>query len=302
MLTKRYEVSDGIFHCADCTGKESGTDRGICITAYEGKAETLFIPSRIEERPVAGIGKKAFLGNQYLQHMIFPDTIESVGDWACSGCRSLQRVTMPKREIVFGRQVFQKTKNLYEISITGDSDSFSRLLAAAVTILEADYLLVPMQAGSAQWYHNLDARITAFLEESEESALKNLVYCAEEDMADKQERCLRELAQTKAYLAFLRLIYPERIEDAMQQRLTEYLRRRTKGCKDESAWEVVKKERRSKLSYCDKLYEIGGIREENVNAMLDDLGENNIELKAHLLKKWQDRKKALPMWEALRWE
>lgn len=297
---KQYKAAEGAFYYTE--EKSTKADVCLCITAYDGMAETLSIPSQIDSHPVKTIGKKAFLGNRYLRHIIFPDTIEAVGDWAFSRCYGLQKITMPKREISFGKQVFQKSNQLYDISIEGNDGTFDRLLAAAVTILEAEYLLTPLHVGSGKWCRNLDARIMAVLGESEESALKNLVYCAEEDMASKQEACLKELANQKACIAFLRLIHSERMEPDIRQSLTEYLRQRTKGCRDESAWEAVKEDKSEKLQYCDILFEIGGIHEENISAVLEDLKEDNVELKAYLLKKWQNMQQTNMLWEALKWE
>ncbi len=300
MLKKQYKAADGAFYYTE--EKSTETDVCICITAYEGMAETLFVPPQIDSYPVKTIGKKAFLGNRYMRHIIFPDTIETVGDWAFSRCYRLRKITMPKREISFGRQVFQKSNQLYEISIEGNEGSSARLLAVAVTMLEAEYLLTPPHVGESKWCRNLDARIMEVLRESEESALKNLVYCAEEDMASKQEACLKELANRKAGIAFLRLIHSEKLEPDVRQSLTEYLRQRTKGCRDESAWEAVKEDKSEKLQYCDILFEIGGIHEENISAVLEDLKEDNVELKAYILKKWQNRQQAHMPWEALNWE
>ena len=300
MLTKQYKAADGVFYYTE--EKRTETDVCLCITAYEGMAETLFVPPQIGSYPVTSIGKKAFLGNRYLRHIIFPDTIEAVGDWAFSRCYGLQKITMPKREIAFGRQVFQKTNQLYDISIEGDDGTFDRLLAMAVTMLEAEYLLTPLHVGSSKWCRNLDARIMAVLREPEESTLKNLVYCAEEDMASKQEACLKELAVRKACIAFLRLIHPDKMEPDIRQSLTEYLQQRTKGCRDESAWEAVKECRCEKLQYCDILLEVGGIHEENISDILEDLKEDNVELKAYILKKWQNRQQSHMPWESLNWE
>ena len=297
---KQYKAADGVFYYTE--EKSTKTDVSICITAYEGMTETLSVPPQIDSYPVKTIGKKAFLGNRYMRHIIFPDTIDTVGDWALSRCYGLQKITIPKQEITFGRQVFQKSNQLYDISIEGNDGSYNRLLAMAVTMLEAEYLLTPPHVGSSKWCRNLDARIMAVLREPEESALKNLVYCAEEDMASKQEACLKELANRKVCIAFLRLIHSERMESDIRQSLTEYLRQRTKGCRDESAWETVKEDKSEKLQYCDILFEIGGIHEENISAVLGDLKEDNVELKAYILKKWQNRQQTQRPWEALNWE
>ena len=297
--TKRYELPEGIIYYNDYADKTGRADNGICITAYEGNAEQLLVPECIDNYPVYAVGKKSFLGNRSLRRIVLPDTIEIIGDWAFSRCRILKNITLPKKNICFGTQVFQKSEQLYEINFEGSNEAVSRLLATAVTLLEAEYLLSPLEAGSNNWYQSLDSRILTILSESEDSALKNLVYCAEEDMGAKQEACLRALAHRKVYVAFLRLIYSENITDVTKQTLTDFLLQRTKGCKDESAWEFVKENSYNKLQYCDKLFEINGINEENINDVLDDLGDDNVELKAYLLKKWQGRGQNVDIWESL---
>lgn len=291
--TKRYELSGDALYYTEY-------DSGVCITAYEGGTMQLAIPPDIDDRPVIAIGKKAFWNNRYLQSIALPDTIETVGDWAFSRCYALESVNMPGREIVLGNHVFQKSAKLQEIYFPGAAKTLAALLAVAVTGLEAEYLLNPAQVGSSDWYKSLDARIFTVLEEPEESALKELVYCAEEDMGAKQEACLKELAYKKAGIAFTRLAHDEGITPVMHQKLAAYLKHRTKGCRDESAWEAVKGSPSRQLQYCGILYGIGGIHDQNIDKVLDDLGEGNIELKAYILKRWQERQRTVDLWEQLK--
>lgn len=302
-IQKQYELQDGIIYYNEYDRRSVKEDPFLCITAYEGTAEFLAIPPQIDSKPVTAIAKKAFWGNRCLQHIVLPDTIDSVGDWAFSACYMLRDITLPYRDIDFGKQIFHKSEKLHEIFI---SDSFMekdkalpKLLAMAVTTLEAEYLINPLQAGNDNWYQNLDSKILTVLNESEESALKNLVYCAEEDMGAKQEACLKALAYKKAGIAFMRIVYSNKITDVMEKQLTDFLLQRTKGCKDESAWEFVKESHNMRLKYCDKLFEINGINDENINEVLDDLDEDNVELKAYLLKKWQRRGQNIDIWESL---
>ena len=302
-IPKQYELQDGIIYYIETARRDVKSDISLCITAYEGTAEFLVIPSRIDNKLVTAITKKAFWGNRCLQHIVLPDTIDSIGDWAFSACYMLRDITLPYREINFGKQIFHKSEKMHEIfisdSVMEKDKAIPKLLAMAVTVLEAEYLLNPIQAGSDNWYQNLDSKILTVLNESEESALKNLVYCAEEDMGAKQEACLRALAYKKAEIAFTRLMYSNKITDVIKRTLADFLLLRTKGCEDESAWEFVKESHNMGLQYCDILFEINGINEENISEALDDLGEDNVELKAYVLKKWQSKAQSVNIWEAL---
>lgn len=290
---EKYELPEGIISCY------INRDGSLCITGYEGTEERLYIPAQIGEYKVKAIGNKAFLDNRMLSRIILPDTIEEIGSWAFSRCRRLKEIALPRREIAFANRVFYKTEALREISVEGRGQTVAKLLAAAVTVLDAEYLVQPLQAGSDKWYQSLDARILTILKESEDSALKNLVYCAEEDMSEKQEIALKEQKYRKAEIAFLRLIHSDGIAPGMKQYLIEYLNQRVKGCMEETAWEVVKENRENQLLYCEKLFETGGINEGNINAVLDDLDENHIELKAYLLKQQQNQMRSVDLWNRL---
>ena len=293
MNVNKYTLPEGTFSCLrqknDC----------YCLLDYEGDARELFIPSRIDGIPITSIGKKSFWRNRYIQHVILPDTIELVGEWAFSDCLLLHKLTIPKKEISFGNHVFQKSKGIEEISFEGSSISINRLMASAATVLNAEYLINPLQAGNDNWYRNLDARILTVINESEDNALKNLVYCAEEDMGAKQEVCLREQAHKKAKIAFLRLTYSDKITNDMHEILASYLRQRTIDCAEQTAWEVVRDNVQSQKAYCDILMKINGINADNFSAAIEDLGEDTVELKAYLLKKWQSGLQKVNPWENL---
>ena len=276
-------------------------DHKACITGFEGTGASLVIPESIDGVSVCGIGKKAFLGNRSLQHIILPRTIEWIGDWAFCNCAQLQRVELPCRPISLGKGLFAKDEKLYEITCeSGQEDIFfpGRLLAMAVTRLDAEYLLDMTQAGTGEWYRQLDNRLLAVLMEPAENALKNLVYCAEEDMGAKQEACLEEQERRKAYMALLRLAYPEKLEKETEDKLKACLLGQ-EGLQTRSAWEAVKEaDGKEQLLFCDIMLKLSGIREDNLSSVLEDLGDTFVELKAHLLKAWAQRKEQTYVWKA----
>lgn len=275
-------------------------DNSVCITGFDGTDALLVVPEIIDGRAVCGIGRKAFLGNRSLQHIMLPQTLEWIGDWAFCNCARLRRVEFPRRFLRLGKGLFAKDERLYEITCgSGDKATFfpSRLLASAVTLLDAEYMLDVMQAGCAEWYSRLDNRILTVLMEPAENALKNLVYCAEEDMGAKQEACLEEQERRKAYMALLRLAYPQHLEKETEEKLTEFLLD-ADGLQTRSAWEVIKEaDGREQLLFCDIILRLNGIREANLSSVLEDLGESFVELKANLLRAWKQRKEQTSMWE-----
>lgn len=290
--TYKYETTNGIYSYIIENNK-------VSITSYEGNTTSLPIPHQIAEIPVARIDRKAFMGNRYLQHITLPDSIEQIGDWAFSRCNTLQTVVLPNRELSIGKQVFQKSESLSEITFPGCRPGLAKLLAASVTMLDVEYLLNPEQAGKEKWYQNFDNRMLTVLKESEENALKNLVYCAEEDMCGKQADCIRRQSYEKARLALHRLTYDDGLSEEVRKYLTEYVRQRTVGCADESVWKVVKDEITEQKAYCEVLVSLNALHENNFDEALEDLDENHIELKAFLMQKWQERNAESNVWDTL---
>ena len=275
-------------------------DNNAFITGFVGSSVSLEIPESIEGVSVCGIGKKAFFGNRSLQHIILPETIEWIGDWAFCNCAQLQRIEFPRRPLRLGKGLFARDEKLYEITCESGNKKNTfpgRLLAVAVTLMDAEYLLDMMQAGCVEWYRQFDNRLLALLMEPAENALKNLVYCAEEDMGAKQEACLEEQERRKAYMALIRLAYPEQMKKETEDKLIACLLDQ-EGLQTRSAWEAVKKaDGKEQLLFCDILLKSGGIREENLSSVLEDLGDSFVELKAHLLKVWEERKLQISVWE-----
>ena len=289
----RCQIENGTLSCII----EEGS---VFITGFEGSGVSLAVPEVIDGVPVCGIGRKAFLGNRSLQHIILPKSVEWIGDWAFCNCAQLRRIEFPCHPVRFGKGLFAKDAKLEEITFGSDREQMpvpGRLLAVAVTLLDAEYMLDMAQTGGAEWYSRFDGRLLAFIAEPAENALKNLVYCAEEDMGAKQEACLAGQECRKAYLALLRLAYPEYLEKETAEKLKACLLDQ-EGLQTGFAWEAVKSAAgKEQLIFCDIMLKLNGIREENISSVLEDLGDTCIELKAYLLRIWEQHTAQTPVWE-----
>lgn len=265
---------------------------------YEGAAQRLLLPAYVSGCPLRVIGKKAFAGKRQLAEICLPDTVERIGDWAFAGCHRLKEITLPKKQLYLGRQLFGKCTALQYVFLPDRTRSLARLLASAVTQLEAEYLLQPLEAGTPGWFQSLDRRLLEYLKETEETALRDLVYCAEEDMLAKQQACLRDQIRKKIRMALLRLSFPDRMEAAVRRVLTVFLQERMDECREE-IWDVIENGGEEQFLYCDVLVETGLIGDEIIGKVLEELGENHVELRAYLLKKWQNSRKSAGIWEQL---
>lgn len=266
---------------------------GIHVTEYQGNEQMVKIPDSIEHIPVTAVGRKAFLNNRMLHTVQVPEAVRSVGDWAFANCPSLETVILPKEEIVFGRNVFSRSHRLKRIFLYTNGnvrkdrqgqEETAALLAASSRILQADYLLKPLEAGSEAWLRSFDERMFTVFGQKEEEALRDLVFCAEEDIEEKQEAFLKEWHKRKAELAYFRLSYPGGLSDVAKEFLQKYILERTKDCGLESAWDVLKEDGEDQIQYAKILLEAGGVNDSNFTNMLADLGEHHTELKAYLLK------------------
>ena len=249
-------------------------------------AETVFvIPDRIEDLPVTVICKKAFLGNKRLSELVLPDPLREVGDWAFAHCDGLKKVYLKKNPIIFGKGAFKDCRKLSRIYLKEEQDEKTAgLLAMTPVMLDAEYLLSHMEAGEEIWLSELDARLLTLLEKPDEEGYLKQVLCGEEDLMASLEYYLIGRRREKAQLCFLRLLNDFGLKQELRQYLFTYLKQNTKGCEYEAAWETVLEEHGQEKEYYRIFADAGCISEENFDSLLLDMGENNPEMKAWLLR------------------
>lgn len=249
-------------------------------------AETVFvIPDRIEDLPVTVICKKAFLGNKRLSELVLPDPLREVGDWAFAHCDGLKKVYLKKNPIIFGKGAFKDCRKLSRIYLKEEQDEKTAgLLAMTPVMLDAEYLLSPMEAGEDIWLSKLDARLLTLLEKPDEEGYLKQVLCGEEDLMASLEYYLIVRRREKAQLCFSRLLNDFGLKPELRQYLFTYLKQNTKGCEYEAAWETVLEEHGQEKEYYRIFADAGCISEENFDSLLLDMGENNPEMKAWLLR------------------
>lgn len=264
-----YQVSSGEIHVMECRVEEA-----------------LFaVPGEVEQMPVTVIGKKAILGNKLLRELYLPDTVREIGDWAFAHCGNLKQVMLPRKNISFGKGVFKDCKALQGIGFNGEERGCTeQLLAATPVMLEAEYLLAPMEAGEKAWFEKLDARLMTLLNKPDEEGYSRQVLCGEEDLMASLELYLQERQREKARLCYLRLLNDRELEDGFRRFMEEYLKSHSKGCESEASWEVVFQERGNEQRYYQCFAQAGCITSENFDGLLQDMGDSYPEMKAYLLR------------------
>ncbi|MDE7222703.1 MAG: leucine-rich repeat domain-containing protein [Acetatifactor sp.] len=275
---------------------------GICISGCRGNAWTVSVPSQIEGRTVTAIDKKAFLSRKKLRRIDLPEGLRSIGDWAFAYCGSLEHVTIPAGCSHMGKSLFLDCVHLDCVSgIRCGEDGHDgmpeawttksgRLLAAAVTQLEAYYLLEPALVGSREWLGKWDVRLEAVMRTRDQEGYSRQVLCGEEDYGSTDLNAfLQAKRQKKVKLAMLRLLCDEELAGGLREYLEGYLVSHTKGCESEESWQVVLEEGETRSDYVQLFLELGCATRDNIEAMVAEMREDQPQLRAAFLRYRQER-------------
>ena len=92
-------------------------DGTVEITDYNGSAEKVDIPEKIDGKSVTGIGGAAFYDCTSITSVIIPDGVVSIGVSAFSWCTNLESITLPDSVTSIGEWAFNGCANLINITI-----------------------------------------------------------------------------------------------------------------------------------------------------------------------------------------
>ncbi len=249
------------------------------------------IPEKIDGCPVYTIERKQFLSRKHLRKITVPSCVETVGDWAFAYCDNLHTAVFEGKP-VFGRSVFLDCRGLRFVYVGTTPETagpegaaVAALLAAAVTAADAPYLLDADEVGSKEWFAKWDARMIVILQSADTEGYSKQVLCGEEDYGSTDMAAYQSSRRKrKVRLALLRLLYPVELEENIRQALEEYLKEHTKGCEYEETWQVVLQEYGNERAYYELFAKLGCITEANFESLLVDVGEDNPQLRAYLMR------------------
>lgn len=271
---------------------------GICISGWRGTGPAVRVPEKIDGQTVTGVGRKAFLSKKHLREIELPASLRSLGDWAFAYCDSLERVTLSAQCSQIGKTLFLDCERLDCISGVRHSEdgvmeawspSCGRLLAAAVTRLDAYYLLEPEAVGSREWLRKWDARLEAVMRADDGEGYSKQVLCGEEDYGSTDmEAFLRARRQKKVRLAMLRLECDQGLAPDMGQYLERYLLAHTKGCESEESWQVILAQGEAHPEQAQLFLRLGCAGRENIEAMIRQMREDQPQLRAAFLRYQQE--------------
>lgn len=270
----------------------------VMLTEYKGKDIALTLPDTIGGKPVTVIGKKAFLGAKTLQELTLPNCTETIQDWAFASCRSLEKMTLPRRRMNIGQGILKDCHKLRQIMTPEDEaeneenaenrEDVSYLLAAAMNKLDAFYLFDLVAAGSEDWLKQWDTRMLSLFKQEDMEGFSKMLLCGEEDYGSRENNPDYYIEQRKRFkvrLAMLRLLHDTGLSPAVKEKLASYLQSHKKGESSEEAWKVVLEEHGDDRQYYRLLLDYECITEENLDAVLEDMGARHTEMKAFLMSR-----------------
>ncbi len=121
-------IGDSVFNlCENLTIKSNSTrfvvDKGLLIDVQRKTIISCVETNKIIRIPdsVTSIGEWAFSGCSSLQQINIPDSVTSIGDYAFSGCSSLKQIDVPDSVTSIGYSVFSDCLSLKQINIPANS-------------------------------------------------------------------------------------------------------------------------------------------------------------------------------------
>ena len=278
-----YEVKDG---------KATVTDADKNITE-------VIITHEINNIPTANIKKKAFLGCKQLRSISLPETVKNVGEWAFAFCDSLSEVRLGSTRAVFGQGVFKNDAKLEKLWIVGRSEASARMLAAAVTVMDAEYLLDTGEVGKSDWIKKWDQKLENILNLADDEGYHLYVLCGEEDLHFDYDEYLEYNRRKKAGLSMLRLLYDEELKEPLRERLIDYIREHSVGRESEAAWNCIVDNHGDDIAYYELMTRLGGIDEDNLEKALNKLSDRHAEAKSFLINHFNKGNKTDEFFDSL---
>ena len=90
------------------------------LTEVNGISETnnvVIIPNKVNNIEIKEIGEELFLKNTYIEKLVIPETVTTLGYKMCYGCTSLKEVTLPDNITVIPDYAFEKCTLLEKVNI-----------------------------------------------------------------------------------------------------------------------------------------------------------------------------------------
>lgn len=254
--------------------------------------------------PLTVIGAKAFLSCKSVEKLYLPDSLEYLEDWAFAHMKNLREITLPAREIVFGKKVFLGCDKLQKVNlrVCKKLPSEKADLSEAIKIYEGIfYFLASMyrffpenksenlkKAGDEQeqwqWLACYDEALLEYISRADDTDFEPafIGWFDIEDVDDQKQRYILQQKKHKICLAFQRLLYSEKLSGANCDYLEDYLIKESKLVEELL---LDKKESYSRDIRFFRIWEqAGGLDRACVGRLLEHITEEEPEIRGYLLR------------------
>lgn len=262
--------------------------KSATITGYSGDESLIVIPDILEIDgeiiPIEAVGKKAFFGNARIKEIVLPRSVKAVDSWAFSQCGRLKRVECESDDIAFGKGVFLQSEQLESVCIgQAKENSFAHLYAWLSRDSRTEELLPALSHNIEVWLQILDERMIDYIRKDDQEGIGNHLLGGEEDISKNASRYISERKRFKAMLCFIRLINSECLSKDNRDIYDAYIREHSAGAKSQEAWRLVLDNYIDCIEYYEVLVGAKAVTGDNISQMLDDLGDEHIEVKSFLI-------------------
>ncbi len=277
----------------ECSATDNVLDElveGITIIGAKNVGSNLAIPEKIDGFNVIAIGKKAFLGNRLLRQVTIPSSVNEIQDYAFAQCTNLKTIIILNADVKLGNGVFTECNTITDICMGYDkTDDVSALLGTLIYRLKAAHILSDDTWGSEAWFEKWDLELLAYLRQNDEEGYTDLVLCGEEDIQYSLEEFICNKRKNKSALCLIRLMHNSMLSEKNEQVFKAYILEHIKGCPTDEAWQALLSEFPEDLEYFRLFADIGGVKADNLDAMLIDMGEVSTETKVFLMNYKQEK-------------
>lgn len=247
------------------------------------------------------------MADSSLTEVIFPEGMISVGEWAFSKCRNLERVTFRGSYApgMIKAGAFDGCTGLRMMEFAGKSSDTGYLLGAAVSALKSPGLIRMDDIGETSWFAKWDLSLKICLEADETEAGISAALCGEEDisydgigsidgeMPGESGDFVKEAAIDKCLLCYLRLEHDEGLSDNFRKYICDYIKTHDFDSEDKYAWITLKEKAGDNTAYYILYLDVVCPDKETWGRMIEDLGSEHVAVKSFLIRKCSDASSAL---------